>query len=834
MVESAPARPAGRLAPERCLPWLLLLFFGSGCAALIYEIVWFQLLQLVVGSSAVSLGVLLGTYMGGMCLGSLLLPRFVSARQHPLRVYALLELGIGVLGLGVLFAMPLVSGFYVEHAGHGPGNLFLRGLLCCVLLLPPTLLMGASLPAIGRWVEATPRGVSWLGFFYGGNIAGAVFGCLLAGFYLLRVYDMTTASLVAAALDIGVAVVGLGLAAASAGAAAPPAEPVTAPDAGPPAPPPSPGWVYGVIAVSGLTALGAEVVWTRLLSLLLGGTVYTFSLILSVFLTGLGLGSGLGAALARRRLSPRLLLGVCQLLLVGAMAWTAYSLTRLLPFSSFPHSANPWTEFRLDLLRLVPAILPAACLWGASFPLALAAAAARGADAGRLVGTVYAANTLGAIAGAAATPILLIAWFGTQRAQQVLMALSTLAGFVALVPFLGPGSAEKPRRPGAGPAVLLGLALAAALVLITTVVPVPWQLVAYGRGAATDGEGARPLFVGEGMNASVAVTRLSSGSRSFHISGKVEASSGFQDMRLQRMLGHLPAVFHPRPKSVLIVGCGAGVTAGSFVRHPEIERIVLCELEPLIPRVVANYFGEENHHLLKDPRVQVVYDDARHFVLTTREKFDIITSDPIHPWVKGAATLYTQEYFELCKRRLNPGGLVTQWVPLYESTPAVVKSEMATFGRAFPGATIWSNDDLGDGYDVVMLGQTDPLVVDVDRLQQRLDDPVYSGVRQSLREVSLGSAFSLLSTYAGRVSDLGPWLQNAEINHDSNLRLQYLAGLGLNQESGIAIYDDLLGYRRFPEGLLVGKAATLDPLRGQLEGYGFGNPYPPSMYKYLE
>ena len=188
--------------PRPFLPVLLLLFVGSGCAALIYEIVWFQLLQLVIGSSAVSLGVLLGTYMGGMCLGSLLLPRFVSSRQHPLRVYAKLELGIGIFAILVLFGMPQLDRLYAAIAAHGMQGIFLRAVVAAICLLPPTILMGASLPAMARWVETTPEGVSWLGFLYGGNIAGAVFGCLLAGFYLLRVYDMPTATYVAAAINV--------------------------------------------------------------------------------------------------------------------------------------------------------------------------------------------------------------------------------------------------------------------------------------------------------------------------------------------------------------------------------------------------------------------------------------------------------------------------------------------------------------------------------------------------------------------------------------------------------------------------------------------------------
>src|SRR5215471_4059021 len=198
--------------PRRFLPALLLLFVGSGCAALIYEVVWFQLLQLVIGSSAVSMAVLLGTFMGGMCLGSYLLPRYIGRGQHPLRVYAYLEIGIGVCGLLIFFAMPLVSGLYTAWAPSGVAGIVVRGIAAAICLLPPTLLMGATLPAISRWVESTPEGVSWLGFFYGGNIAGGVLGSLLAGFYLLRVFDLGVATYTAVVVNVSVASLALLLA----------------------------------------------------------------------------------------------------------------------------------------------------------------------------------------------------------------------------------------------------------------------------------------------------------------------------------------------------------------------------------------------------------------------------------------------------------------------------------------------------------------------------------------------------------------------------------------------------------------------------------------------
>jgi spermidine synthase len=268
----------------------------------------------------------------------------------------------------------------------------------------------------------------------------------------------------------------------------------------------------------------------------------------------------------------------------------------------------------------------------------------------------------------------------------------------------------------------------------------PWQLVAYGRQIATTDYGANAIYFGEGMNSSVAVSETPGGARFFHVSGKTEASSLHKDMRLQRMLGHIPALLHPKPRSVLIVGCGAGVTSGSFVLHPSVERIVICDIEPLIPKIVADYFRHENHDVIRDPRVEIVYDDARHYIATTKEKFDLITSDPIHPWVKGSAVLYSREYFELCRQRLNPGGLVTQWVPLYEANRSVVQSEIATFFSVFPHGTIWANDDDGFGYDTVMLGQAAPLEIDLESLQHRLDRADHARVRLALSDLGFNSA----------------------------------------------------------------------------------------------
>ena len=295
-----------QIAPEdtgasRFLPLLLLLFMASGFSALVYEIVWYQLLQLTIGSTAVSLGVLLATFMGGLCIGSIVFPRFRAALARPLRFYAFLELGMGLCSILVLFAIPYIDRVYFAAIGYGLPGMLLRAFLCAVCLLPPTAFMGASLPVLARWIESSPRGISWWGLLYSGNTVGAVFGCLFAGFYLLRIYNVSIATYVAAAINLLVAAIEFRL-----GSKASPASKSAGKGEKSPCRhgqrslcrTPLTRWsVYVAIGISGATALGAEVVWTRLMGMMLGSTVYVFSIILAVFLVGLAAGGAGGALL---------------------------------------------------------------------------------------------------------------------------------------------------------------------------------------------------------------------------------------------------------------------------------------------------------------------------------------------------------------------------------------------------------------------------------------------------------------------------------------------------------------------------------------------------------
>jgi spermidine synthase len=806
-----PADSPASFNASRFLPILLLLFAGSGCSALVYEIVWYHLLQLAIGSTAISLGVLLATFMGGLCIGSVGFPRLRLARQHPLRVYAFLELGIALCGLLVLFGIPLIDRIYVAGAEHGMPGMLLRGFIAAVCLLPPTILMGASLPAIVRWIESTPRGVSWWGLLYGGNTMGAVFGCLLAGFYLLRIYNTYVATFVAAAINVAVALLSFVLAkwtpphtaAEDAGAgAAPQSETVQGMDESE-----SSRWpVYVTIGISGACALGAEVIWTRLMGMMLGSTVYVFSIILAVFLAGLALGSTGGAWLVRA-VRPRLALGWCQVLLAGAIAWSAYMIADSLPYWPINPllTINPWDTFQLDLVRCLWAILPPTILWGVSFPLALASVASRGEDSGKVVGGVYAANTLGAIVGALVTSLALIPWIGTQQSQRIILILSALSALFVLVPFIAKHKS-----------VLAATCLTASLILAGIFArgldPVPGELIAYGRRMAINSGKSRVLLTKEGRNSSVAITQWNDGATEIDVNGHVEATTETFDMKLQRMVGHLPALLHPNPKSVLGIGFGAGVSAGTFTTYPGIEHITVCEIEPVIPPISTRFFYQQDYDVMDNPRTRIIYDDARHYVLTTTEKFDIIASDPLDVFVKGTAALYSKEYFQSVKEHLNPGGYFSLYVPLYESDVRTVKSELATFFEVFPYGTVWANTINGQGYDMVFLGQAEPLKINLDEVEQRLGRPDYAPVVESLREIEIGSALDLFSTFAGQKADYASWLQGADINHDSDLRLQYIAGWGINSTMEDEIYRQMISYRRRPDNIFTGSPQRVQTL----------------------
>lgn len=813
---------------------VLLMFLASGCAALIYEVVWLHLLRLVIGASSLSVGIVLASFMGGMFAGSFGFAKWVPRTHNPLRVYAVLELGIGVCGLLMPLVLPVIRSVYADAAGHGPLGIALRALIAALSLLLPTAMMGATLPAVARRYPNSVVGRSSLAGLYAANTLGAVAGCLLSGFVLLALFDVWVATITAVAINGAIAFAAVRIAGRAAEAAPPPPatksivdvdgdgdrnraqsvnhehEHARTPQSPPPpaasAPQPSAaGLVYLAAALSGLTALGAQVLWTRLLTLLFGATVYAFSIILAVFLGGLGTGAVVAARVIARGKNPLRALAATQIALAPALLWSAGLLGQVLPYSS-PATMTPVEALHvLHLLRAIEVMLPAAVLWGMSFPFALAAV--EHDDPSHATGRVYAANTVGSIIGSLAVSFWTIPRLGSHVSAQLLIAVAAASGAV-LVPVL-----LRPWVRGRGPqlgAALLTLGIGAACAALAP--GVSGVFLAHGRAIWSIDARDRYPYISEGAASTVAVHIAPDGSQHFHVAGRVEASTNQADMRLQRLLGHLSALTHPHPRRVLVVGLGAGVTAGALALHPEVERLVICEIEPRVAGA-ARLFAHENYRVLDDPRVQVVYDDARHFLATTDERFDVITSDPIHPWVRGNSVLFSREYYEIVKARLAPHGIATQWVPLYDTSEEAIRIQMRTFLAAFPNGSVWNSSAAGRGYDVVLLGRTSGKPLDVEAIAQRM---AAARIGESLREVGVQNVLELFATYGAAASDMQSFVAGAAENRDFSLKLEYISGLSINQQNADAIYSHMVSKRSVPRDLFAASPATLAQLRARI------------------
>ena len=368
-----------------------------------------------------------------------------------------------------------------------------------------------------------------------------------------------------------------------------------------------------------------------------------------------------------------------------------------------------------------------------------------------------------------------------------------------------------------GRARSLQAAVAAAIAIgVVFVLPaLPPELVAYGRFLPTRGLDANVVYLGEGLTASVAVTREPSGVLTYHNAGKTQASTYPQDLRLQRMLGHMSTLVADDPKDVLVIGLGAGITAGAVSIDPAVEHVVVAELEPLVPALAAQHFAAHNFGVVTNPKTEIRIDDGRHYLATTSRRFDAITSDPLDPWVKGAAALYTQEFWRLAKAHLNEGGVVTAFVQLYETDAEAVRSVLGTFFSVFPNGALFANRVDGEGYDAVLLARAGDAPIDLDRLAERLGGTAYADVSASLRSVGFESALDLVGTFAGQAGDL--LLAGAALNTDRTLRLQYLAGAQLNRARADEVLRTLLVQpAAFPQRLFAGSPVRLEELRQRL------------------
>lgn len=718
----------------RVIPLLLLL---TGAAGLIYEVVLGRYLALYLGSSGASQAITLGAFLGGLAAGALLAGRLAAgplARlAQPMIAWAALEAGIGLWALALpSIADPLFSAYADVAMGLGPTSMaFVALRLGCaaLLVLPLAMLMGATLPVLAACVEraAPARAVALVSRYYWVNAAGAAAGALAAGFWLIERFGVEQPLRMTAALNLAVAGAvwlafrGTSMAARAADrpAAVATAAPTAAPAAGSveapgdarpsaangtPALPaadvaPLRAWLWAA-ALTGFVTLGSEVVWTRLSSLLLGASVYAFAMMLCVVIAGISIGSGLASWALGRGARPGAVLVVSQLAAAVAAAGLVLRLD-ILPLellvmrSRMVASADNYSVWLLlgggwTALHY----LPGAVALGAAFPALLTGAHASGTRADRATAWILGANTAGNLLGAMASGFALMPLLGVER---VLLAGAAGSVVVATLCLPRPLTARRLMAPGlvalAGVILFTAVSPDASLLargLFRLRIPQIEQLDAHVE-AVTSG---RTVFREDGKDATISVELYPSGNLIFRTNGKTDGSQ--EDAATQVVLGHLGFLFRPQAREVFIVGLGTGQTAAAAVSHPD-ARVKVAELSPAVVEV-ARLFGPYNGDVLSRERVEVVVADARDVLQATPPaSFDLIISEPSNPWVAGVADLYTAEHFERVRSRLRPGGVLVQWIHVYELADDVLRDIICTLRGSFEAVVVFRLDvgDLG-------------------------------------------------------------------------------------------------------------------------------------------
>jgi spermidine synthase len=715
---------------------LAALFFLSGFSALVYQIVWLRLLALVFGVTVYAASAVLTSFMSGLALGSWLGGRFASRLGHPLRAFALVEIGIAASALLVPVALDAAGAIYAFIHNRQPDALWtltLARVICSgLVLLVPTTLMGASLPLLSQHVATSGAVASRIGVLYATNTAGGIVGTLLAGYILIGDFGVTATTRIAAVSNLVVGASALLLAAAAKRAMSSPPETsrISLPSQ------PGPVVVLVVLALGGFTALALEVVWFRILVLFLPATTYAFTTMLATVLLGIALGSAVAAARVRRSRNAARALAWIQ---IWAGVLTLWSMAAL----AYTYSIGWRTSGVIQ--ACVVAMLPATAMMGAAFPFGLALWLGEGAHAvGRRVGVLYAVNVCGAVLGALAGGFLLLPLAGTRLSLLLLAAVYVLAG--CIVPAVLAGRTTVLRIA----AVALVLFAAAALMLPDIYASVLARR--YGRNE-------RVVFRAEGVQTTATVHHKAPGETILYLDGLHQANDTQAMVRVHAEIGHLPMVLHPDPQRSLVIGLGGGVTAGAVSSHRD-TAVDVVELADSV-RAAAAYFSHVNGDVLQQPNVRLRIDDGRNYLLLTPNRYDVLTADIIQPIHAGAGNLYSTEYFRLARGVLAGPGLMLQWIGHREETH--YKLIMRTFLNVFPHATLWSNGSL-------MVGSLEPLALSRRAIGRRLAS---AGAREGLMLVGLDSVDAVLARYTAGPDEMRRFVGEGLLLTDDRPLLEY-------------------------------------------------------------
>lgn len=760
------------MKPTRALPMVLL--FVSGATGLVYELVWSNYLQQTLGNSGQAHAIVIATFMGGLAAGAFVFGRLADRVKRPLVLYGIYETLIGLYAA----AYPLVHRageklFLAIAPSFSEGmrlwpKLFIAG----VSLLLPTLLMGGTLPAMLKHVTRTAGTMRVdLARLYAVNSVGAALGVLVAGVWWVPAIGLRAASGLAVALNVVVAVCALVIgrtarvADETGGQGEAPAEvfPLSHVRAA----------FLGVV-LSGFTSMLLELAWIRLLAIVLGGSTYAFTLILTAFILGIGLGSLWVSRRADRGDSLRVF-GLLQLGVVLGVCLTLPLYVRLPHFFWVAHdllarTRDTWVLYQAltfgfsCVVLLVPAFFI-----GAAFPVGARVAMAKVGDAGKRLGSVYAFNTVGTITGSLVGGLVLLPLITMERSFVLAIVLTLASAAVAI----GLSTAG-PRRWGPIAVGVFG-------VLVFVATTSGWSRIVanmsafreYGRpfdsfsayAKATEDEFAVDFYADDTF-ATVTVSHDTKNPKNqyMRINGKIDASTDPGDVETQILSGHMGLLLAPKPpRKVMVIGAGAALTAGSVLTH-EIERLDVVEISPAVLDG-ARLFGEANHHALEDPRVHLYVDDAKTFLALAPYKYDLIISVPSNPWVTGVSGLFTREFFRTIDAHLEPDGVLLQWVHFYESSEPLVRLVLRTLRETFPFSTTW-----GGNADLVMVSTRHPLQPDFDEIARRMAAPK---VAADLQRIHLERLVALLAkqvhTSEAQLQFAGP----GPINSDDHNQLEF-------------------------------------------------------------
>jgi spermidine synthase len=728
------------------------LLFLSGIPALVYQTLWVKQLSLVVGTDVHAVTVAVSAFFAGLAVGSYLFGRWADQFQRPILLFTLIEVGVGLLGVGATLALANSARLFATLEGSaGP----VAWLLPFALVGLPAAVMGGSLPVLVRALAGRTGQVGTAGGrLYAANTAGAVAGTLLAAFVLIPRFGVFGSSLVAAAINVAAALGSIVLGRSNRSEVLS----TTVAAAGPS--PIGSRLALVLYAVAGGLALAYEVVWTQVVVQWTSTRTFAFAVVLAVYLSGLVLGSACFARRADRVADPWGCFGlliaaagtVAVLLLLILGDWLHAAQVRAATLAFQATGSEPAAMAARFLVAAVCVVLPPTLLLGAAFPVALRLAC-RATRAGHDSGAVLGLNTLGGIVGALATGFLLVPSLGLERSLAVLAASAAVVGAVAVVR----GRSSRPSFRWA--------TLACGCVAVAAAVLLPpdhmAQLLAKSRKGTL-------VFHESGTGGMVAVLEQRSGANTFrrlYVQGVSNSGDSMSSLRYMRLQALLPLIIHrDEPRSVLVIGLGTGITAGSLLTYDGLDRRVCAELLPEVAQAASRFRG--NYGVTTDPRVEIRLRDGRRELLRSNETYDVITLEPPPPSAAGVVNLYSRDFYELAAARLNPDGLVAQWLPLPTQTDADTRSLVRSFLDVFPFVTLWTTEV----HEMMLVGSLSLIELNAPRIAERFNRP---GVSAALREVGVDSPAALLATFVCDRSGLERYSGDAPPVTDDRPRIEY-------------------------------------------------------------